>query len=228
MLRLANNSLAICFSPMFSPQRMAQPPLWDGCPCGRSLPCPVCSWGCAPSSAWHLLPLERMGFPCWEHSVWMGAEGTTAHFGLLLDLLLDGKLLFLGKPLCLFMAENHRSWLKWPFLLPPALWKLGLSCPRAQGRAAPGLCPPMRASDGAQGGTGLRNSLLGEGPAHGKAKSPAPLCLQSNKQFLSKGYEIPKISFRSHTDIAVTAGVSHSLLDGSSQKLRQAKRWDIC
>lgn len=82
----------------------------------------------------------------------------------------------------------------------------------------------MWASDGAQGGTGLRNSLLREGPAHGKGQSPAPLCIQSNKQFLSKGYEIPKISLRSHTDIAVTAGVSHSLLDGSSQKLRQAKR----
>lgn len=46
----------------------------------------------------------------------MGAEGTMAHFRLLLVLLLDGKqqssLPFLGKALCLLMAKNQRGWLK--------------------------------------------------------------------------------------------------------------------
>lgn len=117
----------------------------------------VCIW-----KGWVFPAAESMDSP------WMGAEGTMAHFRLLLVLLLDGKqqssLPFLGKALCLLLAKNQRGWLKWPPLLPPGIRKSRVSCPRAQVRAAPGLCPPMRGSDGAQAGTGAQ-----EQPPWGRA-----------------------------------------------------------
>lgn len=75
-------------------QTMAQPPLWDSCPVADL--CPTLSASGA------VLPLQPGIFSVWKGwvfpaaesmgSAWMGAEGTIAHFGLLLDLLLDGKL----------------------------------------------------------------------------------------------------------------------------------------
>lgn len=83
----------------------------------RQLSAPSCLLLC-PLFSLALFAFGKDGvFPAAESmdSPWMGAEGTMAHFRLLLVLLLDGKqhsLPFLGKALCLLMAKNQRGWLK--------------------------------------------------------------------------------------------------------------------
>lgn len=158
-------SQAICFPPFFS-----------GTVAHVSDLCPVLS---APGAVPPFQPgifclWKGVVFPAAEStgSAWMGAEGTTAHFGLLLDLLLDGKL----HSLHFLSSASHCAWswpriegLKWPFLLPPAIRKLRLSCPMHKVEQPLGcahLCGPVMVP---REGQGLRNSLLREGPAHTSA-----------------------------------------------------------